>query len=108
MFALGAIYAGIAGALFVHYLSFISPDSFSVSFSILIVMMLAFGGKDSLAGALVGAIAVTVLPNMLSGYQAYSQLIFGVLFLAVVMFMPRGVAGMGSDLIARLRSRHGE
>jgi branched-chain amino acid transport system permease protein len=108
MFALGAVYAGIAGALFVHYLSFISPDSFSVSFSILIVMMLAFGGKDNLAGALVGAIAVTVLPNMLSGYQAYSQLIFGVLFLAVVMFMPRGVAGMGSDLIARLRSRHGE
>jgi branched-chain amino acid transport system permease protein len=108
MFTLGAVFAGIAGALYVHYLSFISPDSFSVSFSILIVMILALGGKDTLLGALLGAIAVTVLPIMLSGYESYSELIFGILFLAVVMFMPRGLAGAADDLIRRLmRSRRG-
>jgi branched-chain amino acid transport system permease protein len=105
MFALGAIFAGVAGALFVHYLSFISPDSFSVSFSILMVMILAVGGKDSLIGALIGAIVVTILPIMLAGYDHYSTLIFGVLFLMVVMFMPNGIAGAGEALIARISNR---
>ncbi len=103
MFTLGAIFAGIAGALYVHYLSFISPDSFSVSFSILMIMILALGGKDTLLGALFGAIAVTVLPIMLAGYESYSELIFGTLFLVVVMFMPRGLAGMLDDAFQRLR-----
>lgn len=105
MFTLGAIFAGVAGALFVHYLSFISPDSFSVSFSILIVMILAVGGKDSLIGAFFGAIAVTVLPIALAGYEKYSELVFGILFLATVMFMPRGLAGAGEAMLARMKGR---
>ena len=104
MFTLGAIFAGVAGALFVHYLSFISPDSFSVSFSILMVMILAVGGKDSLVGALIGAIVVTVLPIALAGYDHYSTLIFGVLFLMVVMFMPNGIAGALENLAGRFLS----
>ena len=107
MFTLGAIFAGVAGALFVHYLSFISPDSFSVQFSILMVMILAVGGKDSLVGALIGAIVVTVLPIALAGYDHYSTLIFGVLFLMVVMFMPNGIAGAAEGLAARLKTRSG-
>jgi branched-chain amino acid transport system permease protein len=103
MFTLGAVFAGVAGALFVHYLSFISPDSFSVQFSILIVMILAVGGKDSLVGAFFGAIAVTVLPILLAGYDKYSELVFGVLFLSTVMFMPRGLAGLGDQLLARMK-----
>ena len=100
---LGAVFAGVAGALFVHYLSFISPDSFSVQFSILIVMILAVGGKDSLIGAFFGAIAVTVLPILLAGYDKYSELVFGILFLSTVMFMPRGLAGFGDQLLARMK-----
>jgi branched-chain amino acid transport system permease protein len=103
MFTLGAVFAGIAGALFVHYISFISPDTYSVSFSILMVMILALGGKDSLVGALIGAIIVTILPIMLAGYDNYSTLVFGVLFLAVVMFMPKGIAGTAEDLLKRMK-----
>lgn len=105
MFTLGAIFAGIAGALFVHYISFISPDTYSVGFSILMVMILALGGKDSLVGALIGAIIVTILPIMLAGYDHYSTLVFGVLFLAVVMFMPKGIAGTAEGLLARMKQR---
>jgi branched-chain amino acid transport system permease protein len=103
MFTLGAVFAGVAGALFVHYLTFISPDSFSVQFSILIVMILAVGGRDSLIGAFFGAIAVTVLPILLAGYEKYSELVFGILFLSTVMFMPRGLAGAGEQLLARMK-----
>jgi branched-chain amino acid transport system permease protein len=101
MFTLGAIFAGTAGALYVHYLSFISPDSFGVDFSILMVMILALGGKDTLLGAFLGAVVVTVLPIMLSGYESYSELIFGILFLAVVMFLPRGIAGAVNDAVRK-------
>lgn len=103
MFTLGAIFAGVAGALYVHYLSFISPDSFTVDFSILMVMILAIGGRDSLFGAFLGAIIVTLLPILLAGYDAYSPLVFGVLFLAAVMFMPTGIAGTASQILAKFR-----
>ena len=96
MFTLGAMFAGIAGALNVHYLSFVSPETYTVRFSILIVMILALGGMDSLLGAFLGAIFVVVVPDMLAGYREYSELIFSVLFVAVVMFMPRGLAGVVS------------
>jgi branched-chain amino acid transport system permease protein len=105
MFTLGAVFAGVAGALFVHYISFISPDTYRVDFSILMVMILALGGKDSLVGALIGAIVVTVVPILLAEYDQYSTLVFGVLFLAVVMFMPKGIAGTVEGLFARMKPR---
>lgn len=105
MFTLGAVFAGVAGALFVHYISFISPDTYRVDFSILMVMILALGGKDSLVGALIGAIIVTVVPILLAEYDQYSTLVFGVLFLAVVMFMPKGIAGTVESLFARMKPR---
>jgi branched-chain amino acid transport system permease protein len=101
MFTIGAVFAGLAGALFVHYLSFISPDSFTVDFSILMVLILAVGGKDSLVGALLGAVFVVVLPILLAGYEQYSRLVFGALFLGCVMFMPRGITGELDALFAR-------
>jgi branched-chain amino acid transport system permease protein len=98
MFTLGAMFAGIAGALNVHYLSFISPDTYTARFSILIVMILAVGGMDSLLGAFLGAIFVVVIPDLLAGYREYSELVFAGLFIAVVMFVPRGLAGAVSAL----------
>jgi branched-chain amino acid transport system permease protein len=102
MFTIGAVLPGLAGALFVHYLGFISPDSFTVQFSILIVMILAVGGRDSFLGALIGAVLVTVLPIALASYERYSPLIFGVLFLVSVMFVPKGLAGL---LVAAVRKK---
>jgi branched-chain amino acid transport system permease protein len=105
MFTIGAVLPGLAGALFVHYLGFISPDSFTVQFSILIVMILAVGGRDSLLGAFIGAVLVTVLPIALASYERYSPLIFGVLFLASVMFAPKGLAGLVRLALARAGKR---
>jgi branched-chain amino acid transport system permease protein len=105
MFTIGAVLPGVAGAMLVHYLGFISPDSFTVQFSVLIVMILAVGGRDSLLGALIGAILVTVLPIMLASYERYSPLIFAVLFLGSVMFMPKGLAGSAIAITSKLRRR---
>ena len=102
MFTLGATFAGIAGALNVHYLSFISPETYTMRFSILIVMILALGGMDSLVGAFLGAVFVVLVPDLLAGYREYSELIFAGLFITVVMFMPRGMAGLLAPAARRL------
>jgi branched-chain amino acid transport system permease protein len=104
MFTIGAVFAGIGGALYVHYLSFISPDSFSVNFSILMIMILAIGGRDSLFGAFLGAVVVTLLPVILSGYEAYGPLVFGIFFVMAVMYMPSGAAGLIRLCVAKLKS----
>ena len=104
MFTLGATFAGIAGALNVHYLSFISPETYTMRFSILIVMILALGGMDTLIGAFLGAVFVVLVPDLLAAYREYSELIFAALFIAVVMFMPRGMAGLLAPAARRVVS----
>jgi len=107
MFVLSAIYAGIGGALYAHYISFVSPDTFSVSLSILLVIMVAVGGVQSLWGAVLGAIFITVLPSLLGAYQQYAMLVYGLILVLVLMFMPQGIAGVGSALVGRLRRPRG-
>lgn len=103
MFVLSAIYAGVGGALYAHYISFVSPDTFSVSLSILLVIMVAVGGVQSLWGAVLGAVFITVLPSLLGAYQQYAMLVYGLILVLVLMFMPQGIAGVGAALLGRLR-----
>ncbi len=108
MFTLSAVYAGVAGALFAHHISFVSPDTFSVSLSILLVIMVAVGGVHSLWGAVLGAVFITVLPSVLGAYQQYSMLAYGCVLVLVLMFMPEGIAGLAAALAARLGRGRGE
>lgn len=104
MFVLGGAFAGLAGALYVHYATLINPDNFSIDFAILIVMMLAVGGMDTLLGTFLGAAFLVTVPTVLARYPRYSQLLFGVLFLLVVALMPKGLAGVlhaGRQLLRR-------
>lgn len=108
MFTLSAVYAGIAGALFAHHISFVSPDTFSVSLSILLVIMVAVGGVHSLWGAVLGAVFITLLPSLLGAYQQYSMLAYGFVLVLVLMFMPDGMAGLAARIASRLGGGHGD
>ena len=108
MFVLGAIYAGLAGGLYVHFISFISPDMFSVTLSIALVVMVAIGGLRSLWGAVLGAVFITILPSFLGGYRQYAMLIYGIVLVLALMFMPEGIAGAVTavrEYLRRLRLR---
>ena len=105
MFVLSAVYAGLAGALYAHYLSFVSPDSFSVNLSILLVIMVAVGGVHSLWGAVLGAVFITVLPSLLGAYPQFAMLVYGLVLFAVIMFMPEGLVGLVERMAARVRPR---
>jgi branched-chain amino acid transport system permease protein len=90
-FAVSAVYASVAGSLLAHYVSFISPEVFGLSMVTLLFTMLFLGGIGTPLGPVLGAVLISVLPAMLSRFEDYRQLVYGVLLLAVILFAPRGL-----------------
>ena len=93
-FSLSAVYTGMAGALYAHIVSYISPESFQSSQSQLLMTMLLFGGMGNLAGPIIGAVIVTILNETLQGFSSYRMLIYGFIILAAVLYMPKGLYGI--------------
>jgi branched-chain amino acid transport system permease protein len=94
IFTLGAALTGLAGGLYAHFISFISPDSFTVRFSVLIVMMVAVGGVGSVGGAFAGALFMVAMQNYFAQYAQYGQLVLAAAFVGVMAFMPDGLVGL--------------
>ncbi len=87
----GAIWGGLAGILFGAQLTAISPQSFTFLWSALILMAVVLGGMGSTPGVVVGAIVVSVLPELLRGAADYRYFIFGILLIVVMLFRPQGL-----------------
>ncbi len=92
-FVVSAMLAGLAGGLFAPLSAFVTPDSFGFMQSILFVLIVVVGGAGSIAGPLVGALIVGLLPELLSGLAEYRLLFFGTLLLLVLWIAPEGVVG---------------
>jgi branched-chain amino acid transport system permease protein len=90
---ISAAMAGAAGGLYAHYTRFVSPEVFLFSYTVTMVIMVVAGGKGTLAGPLVGAVIFTVLPEALRALTSWQwqMLLYGVLLIAVLFFMPRGI-----------------
>jgi branched-chain amino acid transport system permease protein len=95
IFTLAAAVAGLAGSLYAHYITFINPESFGLHTSILILCMVVLGGMGSIAGSVLGAVILAVLPEMLRQFQAYQDLIYGGLLVALLIWRPEGLLGRG-------------
>lgn len=93
-FTLGSLYATVAGCLFAFHVRFVSPDDFAYHHSITYLAMLIVGGEGSLAGAILGAVTITMLPEVLRGAGNAYLLIFGVLLLLVLVLLPNGLVGL--------------
>ena len=91
IFVISAMLASLAGSLYAHYLTFISPGSFSIFFSIQLVTMVLIGGMGSLWGAVLGAIFLTLLPEVLHVVKEYNVLIYGLILMGVLIFYPQGL-----------------
>jgi branched-chain amino acid transport system permease protein len=91
IFAISAAYASLAGSLYAHYLSFISPKSFDIFYSIQIVTMVVVGGIGNLWGGLLGAAVLTALPEVLHAMRDYALLLYGVILMGVLVFFPEGL-----------------
>ncbi|GLW99335.1 branched-chain amino acid ABC transporter permease [Microtetraspora sp. NBRC 16547] len=104
-FAVAGGYAGLCGALLAHHLGAVGTSSFSLTLSITFLMMVVIGGVESVAGAVVGAVAVVALQEWLTGQTSNLQLWYGVALLLAVMFLRGGVVGMVQARLRRLRHR---
>ncbi|HVJ64205.1 MAG TPA: branched-chain amino acid ABC transporter permease [Bdellovibrionota bacterium] len=96
-FVLGAFFAGLAGALFAHYSQFLHPSNFTFMNSVMILLMIVVGGLGSQIGAVLGAIVVTLLPEVLRFNETLSgirMLIFGAIMVLVVLIKPQGLMGL--------------
>ena len=91
VFVLSAVYGSMAGSLYAHFITFISPTSFSLMFSILLLMMVVVGGSETIWGALLGAAVLTLLPEYLRGLEDFEVLAYGAILMLVLLFMPRGI-----------------
>jgi branched-chain amino acid transport system permease protein len=91
IFVWSALYASLAGSLYAHTLNFIAPASFGFMFSIKLVTMVVLGGMASIWGSLLGAGALTVLPELLTVFQDFEMAIFGAILIVVMIFLPRGL-----------------
>ena len=93
VFVLSAGFAGLAGVLYAHFLTFIAPASFGFSFSVELIVMVVLGGMTSVLGSILGAFFLTVLPEFLRAFESVEILLFGVILVACLMFLPDGLAG---------------
>jgi len=91
IFVWSALYAALAGSLYAHTLNFIAPSSFGFMFSIKLVTMVVVGGMASIWGSLLGAVVLTVLPELLVVFHDYEIIIFGGILMVVMIFLPRGL-----------------
>lgn len=105
VFVLSAALASLSGFLYTHYINFLSPSVFDFSFSILFLMMTIVGGRESIWGALYGATLLTLLPEVLRGYEDLNVMIYGIILMVVLIFFNRGIAGGLDFLIRKLESR---
>lgn len=92
-FSTAAFLAGLAGSIYAHYTRFISPDSFTLNESFSVLAMLVFGGIGSTAGALLGAIILTVIPEAFRFAADYRMLIYGIALTLVMLVRPQGILG---------------
>jgi branched-chain amino acid transport system permease protein len=105
VFVLSAVYASMAGSLYAHFLAFISPNAFSLMFSILLLMMVVIGGSQTIWGAVLGAAILTLLPEYLRSLEDFEVLAYGAILLAVLLFMPQGILEGVRRLFARREGR---
>lgn len=92
-FGISGFIAGIAGSVFASKQGTISPDSFDFILSVMVLAMAVLGGLGNRAGVLLGAFLLSVLPELLRGFDTYRMLIFGIAMILIMLFRPQGLLG---------------
>ena len=92
-FVISAMIAGLAGAFYAQYITFIHPSNFTTAASQELIVMIIFGGLGSLPGTFLGAISLTLLPELMRDLMDYRMLIYGVMMIVMMIVKPDGLLG---------------
>jgi len=104
-FVIGAMFAGLAGALYAHYFYIIKPETFNFMKSFDILVMVVLGGLGSTTGAVIAAIFITVLTAALQSFPAIRMILYALILIIVMIYRPQGLMGnreLGRKTFGRL------
>jgi branched-chain amino acid transport system permease protein len=106
VFLISAIYASVAGSLFAHHLRGVNPPMFTFTLLLLVTLAIFFGGMGTIWGGLVGAALVQSLPEGVTALTSYwpwmrdtRELLYGIIFILIILFMPEGVFGRARKVL---------
>lgn len=94
VFVVSAGFAGLGGTIFAHQQNYISPDNFQFFSSVFFLLAVLFGGAGTMLGPVIGAAALMLLPEMLHDFDKYRLIVYAVLILLTLYFLPNGVMGL--------------
>ena len=104
-FAIGAVYAGVAGALFASLVQFIEPAPFTVGASIMMYLMVVVGGPGYFLGPLLGSAVGVILPEWLRFAQAWYLFVFGSAVVLLMIWLPDGLLSIPDRIKAKRQAR---
>lgn len=94
VFAISAVLAGLGGALYAHYVTFISPERFGMVASFELLLAALLGGVGTPFGAVFGALLLVALPEVVVPLRDYKVIFYGLVFILVSLYLPQGIAGL--------------
>jgi len=101
IFVVSAVFASVVGSLGVYYSNFVTPDIAGFFHSIELVVMVVFGGMASTFGAVIGAAILTTLPQFLTFLHDYEHLVFGLILMLTMIFLPKGLVPSIAGLLKK-------
>jgi branched-chain amino acid transport system permease protein len=107
IFVFSAAFAALAGFLYAHFVYFISPGTFDFITSVRIVTMVVIGGMASIWGSILGAALLTLLPEWLHAFSEFEMIVYGLILMLVMIFLPRGLTRGILSLFERFRRSDG-
>lgn len=102
-FSLGALIAGVGGALYAHQYSYLEPQNFNILLSVYIVLYVLLGGTQTVLGPILGAFFFTLLPELLRGSEQWRYVVFALFIIALMALRPQGL--ITTELLRRLTLR---
>jgi branched-chain amino acid transport system permease protein len=100
-FAIGAFFAGLAGSFTAHYITFIGPEFTDFYYITMLLIMVILGGSGTIHGVIIGAVAFTFIPEYLRITPEFRDVIYGVILLLTIIFMPGGIGGKINEILHR-------
>jgi branched-chain amino acid transport system permease protein len=104
-FVMGSFFAGVAGGLFAHYLSYLNPNSFTFLKSIEVIAMVVLGGMGSVSGSVLAAIILTIAPEALRPVKEYRMVMYSLMLIVLMITRPQGLLGNRELSLRRLFRR---
>lgn len=108
VFVVSAVYASIMGSVFAHFSGFITPHLASFEQSIILITMVVLGGMASTFGVILGAVVLMLLPQLLADFQELEMMLFGLILMLTMIFMPKGLFPTLQEKLAKRKLKESE